>query len=79
MRKNRLGLLILIAVILLITVLPATLPGCTPLGCGCTCAGTSAVDGDSESTTSIWVILGPGIVILLVAIGLAYYIGRRGR
>ena len=78
MEKNTFALLILLLVILLITVLPATLPGCAPIGCGCTCVGGGG-GVDAERTTNIWVILGPAIVILLVATGLAYYIGRRGR
>ena len=72
-------LFILLVLVLLITALPLTVAGCAPLGCSCACLdleGTVTPEGE-ETPLNMWVFIGPGLAIVVVAAGVAYYLWRR--
>ena len=86
-------LLVLIAAAVLVTSLPPTALGCAPASCGCDCApdvdlpdvempdtgGPQDTTPKEETSVNMWVIIGPGLVILAGAVGAAYFLGLRRR
>ena len=71
-------LFILLVVVLLITALPLAVAGCAPVGCNCACFGLEGtVTPEEETPLNIWVFIGSGLAIAVVAAGVAYYLWRR--